>query len=113
MDFFTKSMILEGYYINALTLHNNCILNNFNVPEPTYWLYNESYYRYNYNHLKMTTPKDRFNECLFDYYKFMNDTYPEGFGNMMRLHFHQSKGHINTAINWLDIFFELKAIHDN
>ena len=113
MDFFTKSMILEGYYIIALTLHNDCIINNFNVPEPTVWLYNESYYRYNYNHLKMTTPKDRFNKCLFDYYKFMNDTYPEGFGNMMRLHFHQSKGHINTAINWLDIFFELKVIHDN
>ena len=113
MDFFTKSMILEGYYINALTLHNNCILNNFNVPEPTDWLYNESYYRYNYNHLKITTPKENHNESLFNYNEFMYKTYPEGFGNMMRLHFNQSKGQINTAINWIDIFYELKAIHDN
>ena len=43
----------------------------------------------------------------------MYKTYPEGFGNMMRLHFNQSKGQINIAINWIDIFYELKAIHDS
>ena len=113
MDFFTKSTILKEYYIIALDLYNECIINNFNIPNPIEWLYNESYYRYNYNHLKITTPKENHNECLFNYNEFMCKTYPEGFGNMMRLHFTQSKGQINTAINWIDIFYELKAIHDN
>ena len=113
MDFFTKSTILKEYYIIALDLYNECIINNFNIPNPIEWLYNESYYRYNYNHLKITTSKENHNECLFNYNEYMYTTYPEGFGNMMRLHFNQSKGQINTAINWIDIFYELKAIHDN
>ena len=113
MDFFTKSTILKEYYIIALDLYNECIINNFNIPNPIEWLYNECYYRYNYNHLKITTPKENHNESLFNYNEFMYKTYPEGFGNMMRLHFNQSKGQIHTAINWIDIFFELKAIHNN
>jgi hypothetical protein len=57
MDLFEKSTILKSYYIDALEFYNECIINNFDVPNPIEWLYNESYYRYNYNHLKYTTPK--------------------------------------------------------
>ena len=111
MRLFDESAILHSYYVNALHFYNECY--NFNVPTPMEWLYKEHYYRYNYNQLKYTIPKDNSNECLFNYYKFMYDTYPEGFGNIIRLHFYQSNGQINTSINLLDLFFELKAINDN
>jgi hypothetical protein len=113
MSLFDKSTILKSYYIDALEYHNECIINNFNVPNPIEWLYNECYYRYNYNHLKYTTPKERYNECVFNYNEFMYETYPQGFGNILNMHFNNSNSQVNTSINLLDIFFELKTINDN
>jgi len=113
MSLFDKSAILKSYYIDALEYHNECISNNFNVPNPIEWLYNECYYRYNYNHLKYTTPKESQNECVFNYNEFMYKTYPQGFGNILKIHFDNSNSKVNTSINLLDIFFELKTINDN
>ena len=113
MSLFNKSAILKSYYVNALHFYNECITYNFNVPNPIEWLYNESYYRYNYNHLKLTTPKESYNECLFNYNEFMYKTYPQGFGNILNMHFNNSNSQVNTSINLLDLFFELKTINDN
>ena len=106
MSLFEKSTILKSYYVDALEFYNECITYNFNVPNPIEWLYNESYYRYNYNHLKYTTPKESHNE-------FMYKTYPQGFGNILNMHFNNSNSQVNTSINLLDLFFELKTINDN
>ena len=34
MSLFDKSAILKSYYVNALHFYNECICNNFNVPNP-------------------------------------------------------------------------------
>ena len=113
MSLFDKSAILKSYYVNALHFYHECIIYNFNVPNPIEWLYNESYYRYNYNHLKYTTPKESHNECVFNYNEFMYKTYPQGFGNILKIHFNNSNNKVNTSLNLLDLFFELKTINDN
>jgi len=113
MDLFEKSTILKSYYIDALELYNECINNKYDIPNPIEWLYNESFYRYNYNHLKYTTPKENYNECVFNYNEFMYKTYPLGFGNILKIHFNNSNRQVNTSINLLDMFFELKILNDN
>ena len=104
MDDFEKKLYLEGIYIKARELYNICIFDfnvlDLNVPDINEWLYNESFYRYKFNHMKYTND----NKSIYDYYQYMYNNYPEGYGLILKNTF-ESK--ISHHINFTDLYFEM------
>lgn len=96
----TNSIVINDMIEEAFNIYNECYVNDINVPNPLYYLYNQEHINYFFNQTKLINKN--INPLFFKYSNYLQKTFPGGFG------WYFKKSMLNENINLTDIYFDLK-----